>query len=529
MALLLTTALLALALAPLPAPAQVPDPVDPPPDAAARPIPDTLDRGVADRRELARRLDRLLEDPALARSHVGLVVQVAETGEVLYARNGARRFVPASTAKLVTAAVALEELGPAFRWATRLEAGGPVREGRLEGDLRIVGDGDPTLDDAALAAWVDTLRAAGVRRVAGDVVADDRAFPPPRWGRGWMWDDLHLGWAGGVTALRMADPGVRAWLLPGERLGDAATVRLADAAPALPLPVRVRTGAPGSGLRLRLRPGDRPGAAGALEGWIPADADSVPLSLAPSHPTDHLLDRLRLALAEGGVEVDGAFRRAPDGGGADAPAGRGPAAGWSAAVRSDSLGSVLADVLKPSDNLGAESLLRTLGRVEGRSGTPAEGLAVVRATLADWGVDREAAALADGSGLSRYDALTPTALVRVLRAMWRSPDHEVFRAALPSPVGRGTLEGRFPGTPVRDGVRAKTGSLSSVRGLAGYVEDGDGETLVFALLLNGYHVRGDAASGLRDLLVEHLGHYHRTVEPGWPSVRTPAGADGGGR
>ncbi len=232
--------------------------------------------------------------------------------------------------------------------------------------------------------------------------------------------------------------------------------------------------------------------------------------------------------------MEGRFRRvrrdAADtaaGGGAAAQAA--DTAAWSATVRSDSLGRVLADVLKPSDNLGAESLLRTLGLVEGRTGTPGEGLAVIRGTLADWGIAPGAAALADGSGLSRYDAVTPTALVRLLRAMWRSPEHEVFRSALPSPAGRGTLEGRFPGTPVREGVRAKTGSLSSVRGLAGYVEDGDGETLVFALLLNGYDVRGDAASGLRDLLVEQLGLYHRAVEPGWPSVRAPADTSGGGR
>lgn len=528
----------------------------PRPDVAERTAADSLPPGVVDRDELARRLRHLLSDPAFARAHVGLVVQVAETGETLFSRNGAKRFVPASTAKLVTGAAALEELGAGFRWTTRLEADGPVREGRLEGDLRIVGEGDPTLDDATLAAWTDTLRAAGIDTVAGDVVGDDRAFPPPRWGRGWMWDDLHLGWAGGLTALRMADPGIRAWLRPGPRLGDDARVRLRDSTAALPLPVRVRTGAPGSGLRLRLLPGDGLlGGDPTLEGWIPADADSVALQLAPAHPTDQLLDRLRLAFEDAGIEVEGRFRRLrreadgaepagePRGGrGAGARdelaadgglAGRGPAAtadtdAWSATVRSDSLGRVLADVLKPSDNLGAESLLRTLGLVEGRSGTPEEGLAVVRGALADWGVPPEAAALADGSGLSRYDAVTPTALVRLLRAMWRSSEHEVFRSALPSPAGRGTLEGRFPGTPVREGVRAKTGSLSSVRGLAGYVEDGDGETLVFALLLNGYDVRGDAASGLRDLLVEQLGLYHRAVEPGWPSVRAPADTAGGG-
>ena len=100
----------------------------------------------------------------------------------------------------------------------------------------------------------------------------------------------------------------------------------------------------------------------------------------------------------------------------------------------------------------------------------------------------------------------------------------MFRSALPAPREEGTLHGRFEGVPAREAVRAKTGSLDAVRGLAGYVTAGDGETLVFALLLNGYGVPGDAAEELRDLLVEQLALYRRPVVPGWPAVRDSAGS-----
>lgn len=527
------------------------------PGALAGQVPDTASRTAADRaargeqRELARRLDRLLADPSLSRAHVGLQVTVAETGEVLYERDAEERYTAASTTKAVTAAVALRRLGPGFRWTTRLLGAEPIRDGVLRGDLWIVGSGDPYLGRGDLARWASALRDAGLRRITGDVVADDRVFPPPRWGDGWMWNDLHLGWAAGVTGLQLDEPGIRMALAPGDALGDPA--RAGPTEPPVPAPVelRVRTGPPGSAIRLDFIPGSRPGARGRIEGWIPADSDSIPLSLAPAHPTRHLLGRLAAVFADSALTVEGRFRRAEPGetapGSTRSAAGRRAAGAdgrrdtgdlgstrdppFRAAFRSDSLGAVLADILQPSDNLAAESLLRTLGRVEGTAGTAGEGLEVVRETLAEWGVPPDAVVLADGSGLSRYDAIAPSALVRVLRAVWWSPRHELFRSALAAPGEEGTLRARLVGTPAEAALRAKTGSLSSVRGLAGYVEDGDGETLVFALLIDGYHVPGDVAESLRDRVVEQLSLFHRPVEPGWPAFREAGGgpdADEGG-
>ena len=500
-AALVVASALALAGHPGSAAAQVPEPGGRP--AADAPL---------DREELGRRLDRLTEDPALLHAHVGLHVEVAETGEVLYDRAGRKRFTAASTAKLLTAAVALERLGPGYRWRTRLVAGGPILGDTLEGDLHVVGSGDPSLRIADLERWARALRGAGVRWIRGDVIADDRAFAAPIWGRGWMWDELHLGWATGVSGLQLSDAAIVARLRPGRASGDPASVT--PGAAGLPVDVAVETGPPGSELRLRYLPGTD-GGRGRVVGWVPLDRESVRLSFAPEHPTDQLLRHLGRALAEAGIRWEGRLRRVA----ADAPA---PPAGrgrWSAAFRSDSLGAVLPRVLRTSDNQGAESLLRTVGREAGREGSAAEGIRVLEETLAGWGVAPGAVHLADGSGLSRYDETTPEALVRVLRAMWQSPHHRVFRRSLPAPGDWGTLRHRLHGTPARDALRAKTGSLSSVRGLAGYVEDGDGETLIFALLLQGYDAPGSTASALRDFLVEQLSLYHRPVVPGWPAQR----------
>lgn len=466
-----------------------------------------------DRAELARRLDRLVSDPALARAHVGLHVQIAETGEVLFDRGGEKRYTAASTAKLLTGAVALRRLGPGFRWRTRLVADGPVASGELRGALHVIGDGDPTLGTNDLRAWARALQRAGIREIRGDVVADDRAFPPPIWGRGWMWDELHLGWAAGVSGLRLADASIVAWLRPGAEVGAPAS--LTPPSSALPVAVQVETGPPGSELQLRYLPGTTPGG-GRITGWIPLGRDRARLSFAPRHPTEHLLSHFARVLEEEGVRVGGRLvRREGDG-----PA---PSGGWSVTFRSDSLGAVLPSILRTSDNQGAESLLRTLGRVEGDGGTAEEGLRVVEETLAGWGVEPGAVELADGSGLSRYDQVAPAALVRALRAVWQSPHHALFRRSLAAPGEWGTLRRRLDGTPARATLQAKTGSLSSVRGLAGYVEDGDGETLIFALLIQGYDAPGGTATALRDLLVEQLSLFHRRVVPGWPDYRDEGG------
>lgn len=483
-------------------------------DAGATVLVDADTTVLLDGDGLARRLDRILRDPALARAHVGMKVTVAETGEVLYERAAERRFVPASNVKLVTAAAALDVLGPEHRWATRLHAAGPVRDGTLEGDLWIVGDGDPRLTRERVDRWPGLLARAGIRRVAGDVVADDRAFAGPPWPEGWTWGDLHSGWGVGSTALQLHPGRVRGRLVPGDSVGDPARLQLPETGPPPAMELRVRTGAPGSRVRLRFSPptGRR---AVRLSGWIPEGGDPVRLSLAPARPTRQLLDYLEARLREDGPPVDGEFRRA-------GPSERRPEATWSTTLRSDPLETLLPRMLRRSDNQIAESLLRSVGREAGGEGSPGEGIDAAVRMLGEWGVDPDAVHLTDGSGLSRYDQLTPAGIVRMLRALWLRPGFEDFARALPEAAGEeGTLTGRLLGTPAQGNLRGKTGSLSGVRALSGYVEDGAGRTLVFSLLVNGYHGPGDVAVALEDLLVEQLALLRRPVVPGWPEYRKP--------
>ena len=460
--------------------------------------------------QLADRLARILADPALTRAHVGLVVQVAETGEVLYELQGEKLFVPASNTKIVTAAVALDALGAGYRWKTVLTADGEVSEGVLEGDLWIAGRGDPWLTRGDVRTWPELLRRAGIRHITGDVIGDDRAFGGAQWGKGWFWHEIYASWAAGVSALQIRPNTVHARLVPGPEVGDPARFELLRPGPALPMTVDVRTGAPGSAVRLHYEPPPEGGDV-RLTGWIPA-ADTVPLHLATHHPTMYLLAHLTEAMASAGVEVDGELRRALDG-------ERPTRSAWSHTVVSDSLGAAVAEMLKPSDNQMAESILRTVGlEVSGR-GTAEAGLAIEEEVVAGWGIEPGAMSLSDGSGLSGYNRIAPGAMARLLRAMWRHPEYQVFLNGLPVGAVDGTLRRRLSGTAAEENVRAKTGSLASARTLSGYLTDGSGETLVFSLMVNDYDVPGSVAIALEDLIIEQVAMYRRPVEPGWPAYR----------
>jgi serine-type D-Ala-D-Ala carboxypeptidase/endopeptidase (penicillin-binding protein 4) len=459
---------------------------------------------------LAERLNRILDDPSLTRAQVGLVVQVAETGEVLFETEGQKLLVPASNTKIVTAAVALDALGAAYRWNTILAATGDIRDGVLEGDLWIVGGGDPSLTVEEMRAWPAQLRDAGIRHITGDVIGDDRAFAGPQWGEGWFWDEVYAYWAAGVSALQLRPNSVRARLLPGTAVGDPARFELVQPGPALPMVVDVRTGAPGSAVRLAYEPPPEGGDV-RLTGWIPV-GDTVPLHLATHHPTLYLLANFGEALTDAGVRVDGGSRRALDDEVREA-------AVWSDTIPSDSLGAVLVEMLKPSDNQIAETILRTLGMEERGEGTAEAGLAVVEETLAGWGIEPGAVSLTDGSGLSRYDRIAPDAMTRLLRAMWRHPAYQSFLDGFPVAAVDGTLRRRLSGTPAEENVRAKTGSLARSRALSGYLTDGSGETLVFSLMVNDYDVPGNVVEAIEDLIIEQVALYRRPVTPGWPAYR----------
>lgn len=429
---------------------------------------------IAQAETVGTRLDRHLADARFAAASWGVSVVSLDDGRTVYAHDAGRLMLPASTAKLYTAAFALDRLGPDFRAHTDVLQNGDLRKGRLRGDIVLRGGGDPTLSGDA---WANSLAAAlrehGLRRIDGAVIGDDTVFAGPPIGAGWEASDLQEPYGAQAGGLDI-DENTMTMSLAARRVevrpGDAAVTVAIDAMPA------------------KAPEFYRPPGSDTLH-VIGMDTDgSVSRTSRISMPDPALVAarRLQSALERQGIRVDGEARsvrwpvRPPEGG---------SIASWP----SPPLLEILREGLKRSQNLYLQSVFLMAGRAAQTSDAmPVADHAEDRAAtaLSEWlaarGIGPTSVAMVEGTGLSRHDLTTASALTRLLAAMDASPGADAWRDLLPVAGVDGTLARRMRGTAAEGNVSAKTGSMSYVNALAGYVTTKAGQRLAFAIILNNY-------------------------------------------
>jgi serine-type D-Ala-D-Ala carboxypeptidase/endopeptidase (penicillin-binding protein 4) len=467
--------------------------------------------------QLGADLDAIFNAPLTRHAHWGVLVRSLDAGEPLYERHAGMLAMPASNMKIVTVAAAAEALGWDARFTTTLETAAPVTGGRLAGDLLVRGGGDPTLNargDRGLAVfreWARALKVQGILAIDGRIVGDDRLFDAEFLGTGWAWDDLHNGYAAPVGALQFNESTVDLAIGPGRAPGAPLLVSL-GAGSGLTLLNRATTAPAGTPDALAVRRHlDRP----VLEigGSMPLPADGMVdrapqvRRIAVTHPTRYFVHALRETLVAEGIAVGGdavAIR--------DLVAPPPPDAGWRVLARTESppLREIAAIVLTVSQNLYAESLLKSVGAATAGLGTTAAGREAVRSILAGWRLDGTALIMADGSGLSRYNYASPALIVGILERMYEEPRHrEPFMAAMPVAGRDGTVGDRMRRSHAEGNATAKTGSLSNVRALSGYVRTRDGEMLVFSIVANSFAIPPATVNWIADLAVEVLANFSR--------------------
>ncbi|QLQ39548.1 D-alanyl-D-alanine carboxypeptidase/D-alanyl-D-alanine endopeptidase [Micromonospora robiginosa] len=476
-------------------------------------------------------IDAVLADSRLDGAQAGVVVVDTATGRTLYDRNGNRRLVPASNTKLLTSTAAMELLGPGHRFTTDVSAGGPRRAGLLSGDLYLRGGGDPTM----LAADYDRLAAqvadAGVRVVTGNLVADDTRYDRSRLGPDWTWDDEPYYYAAQVSALTVApdtdyDAGtVIVNVAPGTRAGTRPKISMTPDNGWLRVDNRAETVAGGeTSISIEREHG---GNTVVVTGQIAAGQAIESDWVTVWEPTGYAADVFRSALRRHGVRVLGRTVL-----GTATPDTARPLA------RHDSmpLADLMVPFLKLSNNGHAEVLTKELGRVLSGSGTWSAGLTAIGEYVGDTGMDTGTLRQRDGSGLSRRNLIPPAQFVTLLSAVRAEPWFDTWYAALPVAgnadrfVG-GTLRSRMAGTAAANNVHAKTGSLTGVSGLSGYVTDADGRLLAFSIVLNNYLT--SSVKGLEDQIAIALASYseketataRRTVPVAPDSPRVPEGRE----
>ncbi len=480
--------------------------------------------------ELQTRIAALLDQPQFAPARWGVRI-LAEQGKVIFERDADKLFVPASNMKLYTTAAALDAFGPDFRFKTSVYADGRIRNGVLHGSLILYGRGDPNLSArfeqdldqieefkpaekiAAIESLADQIKASGIRRVAGDLIGDDSYFATSWLGSGWEWDDAQFYYGAEVSALTVNDNVVTFTVTPSRRAGQAPAITVQPNTAYVKVINRAKT--LGEQTRIGVY---RPLGSNTVEffGTIPRQAAPFQVNIAIHDPASFAATLLKEALERRGIRLLGRIRRVDAIARIERPLDE-TRLKEIASLWSQPLSVLLKVINKPSQNLHTEIMLRQLGVLRGglaeldEYGRPqsaeARGIAVLKQFLQKAGIETQPLSLRDGSGLSRQNLISPLATSRLLEFMATHEHASVFRNSLPIAGIDGTLRTRMRDTAAAGNVRAKTGSLSHVRALSGYLTTKRGQTLIFSLMGNNYTGAGAEMIGIFDQICALLAEY----------------------
>jgi len=421
--------------------------------------------------ELGAQVDAIANRPEFSRSRWGILIQPLSSTATLYSRDAQKYFIPASNVKLLTTAAALQKLGADFRIKTSVYSG-------ENGSLYVAGRGDPSIAEPQLKSLAQQLKRRGVDRV-NELIGDDSYFQGSAVNPNWEWEDAQAGYGAPINSLIFNQNAIELLLSPQE-LGQPLKVTFAE--PKLANQWQIQnnsvTVAQNESEFIEVgREFERP--AILVSGQLKVGAEPESAYVAVVNPANNFLQHFQQVLAAEGIPVKQALVASVSGNFNQELA----------TVESPPLAQLVRETNRESNNLYAEVLLRLLGKVtdkvpQQQEDTDEIGLKELKTALTQLGVNPNSYILADGSGLSRHNLISPEALVQTLRFMANSPAASIYRQSLPIAGESGTLKNRLNSTPNRVILQAKTGTLSGVSALSGYIEVPDYEPLVFSIIVN---------------------------------------------
>lgn len=463
--------------------------------------------------ELLDDIEARFDDPNFAHAHWGVIIESLDTGIVWYERNSQRLFMPASNEKVPTTASTLQTLGPGFRFTTILAASGELTTPTLEGDLIVWSNGDPTMynrffdePQSVFRAWARQLKARGLERVTGAVIGDDNAFDDEHFGAGWTIDGFGNWWSAEVGPLVVNENYVDIRIVPPDL--TSGEVQLVPNLPSAYYNIvnNLKVVAEG-GTSISV---ERPFGTNDIifNGQVVAGSSPIERSPAIHNPTLWYATVLRETLIEEGITVDGPARDIDDVKNVTYDTMQLPRL---IEHESPPLGDILKGLMKRSQNLYAEIMPRAMAWKETGKGTFSGGREIVQRELVKFGIEKGTYRYADGSGLTRYNYISPDIIATIYKKMLTTQHKNIWWDAQAIMGVDGTLRNRAKGTAAEGNMRGKTGTIGNVRALSGYVTTADGEDLVLSFIVNG-HLRSDRDNeAVTDDVVKWLAAFDR-----WP-------------
>ncbi|WP_462413264.1 D-alanyl-D-alanine carboxypeptidase/D-alanyl-D-alanine endopeptidase [Neobacillus sp. Marseille-QA0830] len=425
-------------------------------------------------------VDQLASNANSEGMSVGYEVYSLKDDKTLASYQAEKTFVPASTFKLLVAATATGKWAKDMTIPTKVFLTGNLsQDGILNGDIILKGYGDPTLTVNQLDAMAKTLTEQGIHKVNGNIIVDESYFDDQYLGENWMWDDENFYYNMEMSALSVRENIVDVNVKPGSAVGEPAKVSISPA-PDYMTVVNTATTVAGNKASLTI---DRTlgkneiAVSGTIgkdyspNGYTQARTIHDPASFTGTVFRDLLKDhgitfKDKSAIKKGTLSDN---------------------ARLAATTQSAKLDDILTKMLKESNNFYAEMLTKQLGAKENGTGSITAGAQVIKQHLVDdLGLDADYIQK-DGSGLTRLDHISPHAFTLILKGIYDSPERDRFIPFLPIAGVDGTLKSRMKGTAADGNVKAKTGSMSGVNTLAGYVTTKDGQTFAFSIMCNGIY------------------------------------------
>jgi len=451
---------------------------------------------------LSAELDAIIGSRHLRGSDFGLTVYSINQDRFIRNVNGDRTLVPASNQKLLVTAAALIELGPDFKFTTRLYASGPVKDGVLYGDLILRGGGDPNLSGRfnggdvchIVNEWVRAVRDAGITRMTGRLIIDDSLFDTEFFHPSWPENQKHRWYAAGIGALSLNDSCIQLTVEPTS-LGAPAEFDFEPPTQYVTVRNECKTVSGRSTDHIVI---SRKGREIYLGGKIGAGSKGYSAGVAIDDPGLFAGTVFYDRLCEAGIRPYAVLRAegTPDYGNMRLLLEYG----------SQDLATTLKVTNGKSQNFYADTLLKYLGARSHGKGTFENGIAAVREILTSHGLLSETVVMDDGCGLSHENRISTTALVKVMESMYRSPDRDAYVGSLAVPGDpEGTLKKRLRGERHNARIYAKSGYINRVKALSGYVLRDDGEVLIFSFIVNRYSPKSAwQVNNLQNILMRKL-------------------------
>jgi D-alanyl-D-alanine carboxypeptidase/D-alanyl-D-alanine-endopeptidase (penicillin-binding protein 4) len=470
-------------------------------------------------REQISSIDRLraelgakFEDPNFFNANWGVIIQSLQTGEIIYQRNEQKSFMPASNMKLFTTSAALTSLTPDFRYTTTLIANGSIIGGILDGDLILKGSGDPTISGRynggkvteTFEQWADSAKAKGIWEIKGNLVGDDNCFDEDFYGDGWDANYETDWYAAQFGGIMFNDNCVDMTVVAGDSIGAPAKVSWIPDTKYVSVLNETVTAAPESSYYISFYR-ERGSNIIHVRGRFPVNKPTWNESIAIDNPTLYTMTVLKEVFESKGITVDGSAK--------DIDAFKTPpsyaATTQIASFTSIPLSDIVKTINKPSQNLYAEQLFRTMGMVFYKQGGMTTGRYVAHPIFSRWGMDTTRLEVVDGSGLSRLNLVSPSNIVGLLTGMYQGKYFQPFYESLPVAGVDGSLKNRMKGTKAENNVHGKTGLIGYVRSLSGYVTSLDGEMFAFSMIANHYTVPTSMAEKIQNEACLRLANFSR--------------------